>query len=496
MTPPHAKRFGLQLKLVIGLLVIASVPLLASALLIPQIAELAQNFASEEAAALRPPLERARAAYADLVEARKEVYRQKGARIAQALRGEPLWDDAMDHAALERELGRLLAQEELQRVAVRGPDGAVLGNAVSALLPGEATGRWREFDVTEAMPGGMALEMTFVTRVDFLDDLRELGYVLNERENVAAVRRALPSAYRTAFLLIVGGIVVVVTAAGIAVARRLTRRIERLASATRDVAAGDLTSRVHLEGTDELAELATSFNRMVDQLEIDRQQIGYLQKMSAWQDVARRLAHEIKNPLTPIQLAVQQCVSTYKGDDPRFEKTLADAKEIVEEEIAGLRRLVDAFRSLGRLPVAKLVPLDVAVVVGDLERDPEVCDHIVVDAPDDDVVVAGDRLLLRRVLANLVENGIHASDGGKVTIGWRAGAGVAVITVDDEGPGIPEAKRETIFDPYVTTKEHGTGLGLAIAKKIALDHRGEIALSPDPAPTGGARFVLTVPLAA
>src|SRR5678810_908827 len=107
---------------------------------------------------------------------------------------------------------------------------------------------------------------------------------------------------------------------------------------------------------DEMAELGSAFNTMLDDLEHARGQLEYLQRIGAWQDVARKLAHEIKNPLTPIQLAVQQTVSSYKGDDARFKRQLTDTGEIVEEEIAGLRRLVDTFRTLGALPKVEAAP--------------------------------------------------------------------------------------------------------------------------------------------
>jgi signal transduction histidine kinase len=114
------------------------------------------------------------------------------------------------------------------------------------------------------------------------------------------------------------------------------------------------------------------------------------------------------------------------------------------------------------------------------------------------VTVRADKLLLKRVLANLVENGIHAGTeaGGsaKVVVTWRAEAESVTITVDDSGKGVPEDAREKIFEPYVTTKATGTGLGLAIARKIAIEHGGELSLSPERAPTGGARFTITLPL--
>jgi signal transduction histidine kinase len=114
--------------------------------------------------------------------------------------------------------------------------------------------------------------------------------------------------------------------------------------------------------------------------------------------------------------------------------------------------------------------------------------------------VRADKLLLKRVLANLAENGVHAGQEagkkGAVTVSWATdGTRHATITVDDEGKGVSDDARERIFEPYVTTKATGTGLGLAIAKKIALEHGGTLDVSPTRGSLGGARFVLTVPLA-
>ena len=124
--------------------------------------------------------------------------------------------------------------------------------------------------------------------------------------------------------------------------------------------------------------------------------------------------------------------------------------------------------------------------------------RVTLHPPAAPVTVRADKLLLKRVLANLVENGIHAGadagGSGKVCVTWRAEADSVTITVDDSGKGVPEDAREKIFEPYVTTKATGTGLGLAIARKIAIEHGGELALSPERAPTGGARFVITLPL--
>ena len=525
-TPPAAprkpppRRIGLQVKLVCMLLAIAMVPLVVAAVLIDQTAKVAHNFATNETAFLRPPLEQARGVYLELIATKRDLYyRQVALRLAAlpalvalargpAVPGEE--NDEENDDGIGQRLDQLLAETpELHGIEIVAPGGAILASRQRARAEAEAEaalqeGRagWREITVEEPIAGtGAMLGLTFAASMALQEDYLALSQALQRAERIDEVRSALPASYRAAFWLLVGGVIVLVSIAGIVLARRLTVRISALVSGTRRVAAGDLTSRVDLGGSDELAELAWAFNRMIEELEHDREQISYLQRMGAWQEVARKLAHEIKNPLTPIQLAVQQVVSSYRGDDERFRTVLVATEEIVTEEIDGLRRLVDAFRTLGQLPRVEVQPLDVGMVVEDLTRNPALCDHLTLHPPEEPVMVSGDRLLLRRVLANLVENGIHAGMGiggsGKVVIRWHADADRerAVLTVDDEGPGVTPEMRSKIFEPYVTGKEHGTGLGLAICKKIVLEHRGTLGLAAERAPTGGARFTLSVPLA-
>jgi nitrogen fixation/metabolism regulation signal transduction histidine kinase len=478
------RRISLQVKLVVVLLTIALAPLAVSALLIDQIAEVAQNFASNNTARLKPHLVNAQGAYRDLVASKKQVYRHIAMRVA---------------GGDEQSLAELFELDE-HLVEIRIYDAEQVLVAKKERDTAFDPDRYRELTVEENSVDGGRVEVVFAADKALSANYRELGQVLEESKRVERVRASLPASYRTGFLFLVGSVVLVVTFVGIVVARRTTKRIAELVEGTRQVATGDLAARVEPSGRDELAELSTAFNRMVEEIESDRQQILYLQRIGAWQDVARRLAHEIKNPLTPIQLAVQQLVSRYNGDDERFQRMLNDADEIVGEEITNLRRLVDAFSALGRLPQVDAKPLDLGTVVDDLTKDPIFVDRLEPHGPKQPVTVRGDRLLLRRVVANLVENGMQAGEIagniGNVAVTWRADerAGRAILTVDDEGDGIDDKQRERIFEPYVTSKETGTGLGLAISKKIALEHRGSLDLSAEPAPTGGARFVLTVPL--
>jgi len=199
-------------------------------------------------------------------------------------------------------------------------------------------------------PAGATLRLTFAVSAAVTDDRGRLKQSIDAAHTLSQTRTALSDSYRISFLILVGVAGLAAAGLGMWASSFLTRRIDALVSTARQVSDGKFDARAELRGHDELAELGDAFNTMLDDLDQTRAQVEYLQRMGVWQDVARRLAHEIKNPLTPIQLAVQQCVSSYRGDDPRFKQLLVDTGEIVEEEIAGLRRLVDTFRTLGALP--------------------------------------------------------------------------------------------------------------------------------------------------
>jgi signal transduction histidine kinase len=293
-------------------------------------------------------------------------------------------------------------------------------------------------------------------------------------------------------------VLLLAAALGLFIARRATGRVAALSDAARRVGEGDLSVRVAPRGSDELDDLGRAFDRMVAELSEARSRLGYMQKLAAWQEVARRLAHEIKNPLTPIQLAVQELASKYRGGDPGYEKLLGTAQEILTEEVGAIRRLVDDFSAFAKLPKVEPVPVDLGQVVDDFSRaHPEWQKSLQVQRPGP-VGALCDRMLIRRVLANLVENAVQAAEAAghepAVQISLAEGDSAASLFVDDNGPGVAADARERIFDPYMTTKEHGTGLGLAIVRKIILDHGGDVRVAETPSPLGGARFVVTLPV--
>jgi nitrogen fixation/metabolism regulation signal transduction histidine kinase len=240
---------------------------------------------------------------------------------------------------------------------------------------------------------------------------------------------------------------------------------------------------------------------MVEEVRQGRDRIIYLEKISGWQEVARRLAHEIKNPLTPIQLAFQQLEARWRatpGGDPQFARLLSEAGEIVRQEVATLQRLVEEFSAFARLPDVAPEPADLGQFVAEFVRtSPQLAERaeVQVTLAADRIPVALDSALMRRVLVNLTENAIQAAgpEKARLRLGVARGRDRAILTVADEGPGVDPAVRPRVFDPYFTTKGEGTGLGLAIVKKIVLQHGGEVELGENPG--GGACFTIWLPLA-
>ncbi len=328
---------------------------------------------------------------------------------------------------------------------------------------------------------------------------------------LAERRKADEQTYVLVFAVEVGLTIALAIGVGTLLARGVSKRVVRLADATQRVGAGDLTTRVDETGTDELADLARAFNRMLAEVEASRARIEYLQRIGAWQEMARRLAHEIKNPLTPIQLAVEEIHERYSGADAGYRRLLDATLEVVEAEVGTLRRLVSEFSDFARLPQAHLEAADLSAFLREQAEHTGLGEEgsadggapwpkiaVSFEVPPAEAPAHLDRQMLRRALLNLIRNSAQAirdqgRSEGRVRVGLTRTGDFWAIDVDDDGPGIPAELRERIFDPYVTTKHDGTGLGLAIVKKIVVEHGGVIGASDGP--LGGARIRITVPAA-
>ena len=497
-----------ELRVVFALVVTAVLPLLTATWLANQIVHQVSS------AAFQPEfgshLTRSLGVYKDLVTSMKRSMRSEAALIAgrPALREAAASGDGLDRALLEA----LTEHSELLSLEVTNIDGERL-SFVERERPIDLE-RERPFAVHHALgseDGGQSLAAVFAasrSRLDEMDDAQEFvqgWYAFADKHRGELVERP----YLYAFALLLGITVVFAVIVGVFVVRPVTRRINQLAAATKPVAEGDLSVRVDDEGRDEIAALAQAFNNMLDRLGESRARVEFLKRVGEWQSMARRLAHEIKNPLTPIQLAVEECHGRYDGSDEGFLRLLDTTHDIVVEEVASLRRLVGEFAEFARLPRAALRHGDVAGFL--LEQEPRLVREAVPhqgDAPsvdlemsvgDGDMPVALDRTMLYRVLSNLVANGVQAAlaDQGPGRARVRVSAELVgqsrcSISVEDSGAGVPRAKRQSIFDPYVTTKKEGTGLGLTIVKKVVIDHGGQIDV--EDSSLGGALFRIWLPL--
>jgi nitrogen fixation/metabolism regulation signal transduction histidine kinase len=346
------------------------------------------------------------------------------------------------------------------------------------------------------------------------DELETMGQFVNTYKQVASRRRDDEKSYIYALALLLGITILAAVGVGSLFARGVTARIDELAEATQRVGAGDLSVRVSERGTDEITDFARAFNRMLAEVESSRARIEYLQRIGAWQEMARRLAHEIKNPLTPIQLAVQEVHRRYHGDEAEYTKLLDTTLEIVQDEVGTLRRLVTEFSDFARLPQAKLEEADLVEFLTAqrqrlLLRDEEIRDGeresildldpgvaVTIELPSGSAGVYLDRQMFRRALINLIRNAVEAvqelgKPEGQVKVGLERAGDYWEVHVDDNGPGLDTALAVAIFDPYVTGKRDGTGLGLAIVKKIVVEHGG--AVFAIAGPLGGARFTVRLP---
>jgi two-component system nitrogen regulation sensor histidine kinase NtrY len=357
---------------------------------------------------------------------------------------------------------------------------------------------------------GPELVAVFAADKARFDELAEASQFVESYRRIERRRITDERSYVLAFAALLGLTIGLAVFVGSALARDVAKRVVGLEQATQLVAAGDLSVRVPDTATDELGALAREFNRMLAEVETSRARIEYLQRISSWQEMARRLAHEIKNPLTPIQLAVQEIHRRYEGTSADFQKLLDTTLEVVEDEVGTLRRLVGEFSDFARLPQAELESADLCEFLRELaERPllaederrsdagpPSVGPKIDFEIPDGVSLARIDRQMLRRVVINLVRNAAQALSGakraGRVLVRLTRQGDTFCLDVEDDGPGIPSELRQAIFDPYVTTKTDGTGLGLAIVKKIVVEHHGTIVA--EESTLGGARLRVRLPV--
>ncbi len=300
-----------------------------------------------------------------------------------------------------------------------------------------------------------------------------------------------------AFLVLAAFGLLLSIAVGFVISRRVTQPVEALTEAAQKIASGEPGIRVEANaGTPELRALIDTFNRMTDDLKTATDRLVASERVAAWQEVARRLAHEIKNPLTPIRMSLETLLAaSQRGSlDAKFHTLFRESAVAVLEEVERLKRIVDEFSQFARLPRPELARFNLSDAVSQVMA--LYADHgpiRYVRELAQGVEVVGDRDQLTQILVNLVKNAEEAMAANGGTVRVRLTAEVSLV-VEDDGPGLEAVVLARAFEPYVTTKAQGTGLGLAIAQRIAHEHNGTLSVANKEA-GHGARFVLSLPRA-
>ncbi|MBI2924039.1 MAG: HAMP domain-containing protein [Planctomycetes bacterium] len=267
-------------------------------------------------------------------------------------------------------------------------------------------------------------------------------------------------------------------------AARISGPVAELTRAAGMVEEGDLSVRVRASAPGDVADLVDAFNRMTEGLERGREALARAERERAWREMARQVAHEIKNPLTPLKLSLQNLRAAWRDRDPEFGRQLEESVELTISQIDLLARIATNFSHFAGRPSRKPENLDVNALLRETielfrPTAPAVAfvEFLAADLPR----VYGDRDELSRAFTNLVKNAVQAMpSGGSLTVTTRTAGGKVVIDVADTGVGIPDELRPRMFEPYFSTKTEGTGLGLGIVRRVVEEMGGTISFTSIP----------------
>jgi two-component system, NtrC family, nitrogen regulation sensor histidine kinase NtrY len=266
-------------------------------------------------------------------------------------------------------------------------------------------------------------------------------------------------------------------------AASVTGPVRNISEAALEVSEGNWNARVDVRGTREISHLAASFNHMTDQLSEGRERLLQAERVAAWREVARRLAHELKNSLFPLQDTIENLQRAKEEHPASFDVQFRESTAQLLAEVQNLKDIIARFSEFSRMPQPELAPVDLNDVVrnaiklfeprfGEVGRPPITPElHLDENLP----VIQGDAALLHRAIENLLLNAMDAMpSGGVLMVRTTPEGGDVHLEIADTGTGLTSDEVERLFTPYYTTKHHGTGLGLAIVQSIVTDLNGRI----------------------
>ena len=276
---------------------------------------------------------------------------------------------------------------------------------------------------------------------------------------------------------------------------QVSKPVEELADFSRKVAEGDWDEPLKMHSVKELETLVTALDRMRQDLKTYRERLIVTERHAAWSQMARKVAHEVKNPLTPIAISVSDLKRSYEQQRPDFPSILDQAVKTIGEEVERLKNMLHEFSEFGRLPAPEFKTTRLDDLFTDLSAlyTKDVQEHrLMLSNHDPNVTFKADPSQLRQALVNLLQNALEAVNGdGKVNITSKADTNNVEISVTDNGPGLTQEQTQRLFSPGFTTKQTGSGLGLVMVEKIVSDHHGSIIVQSRPG--HGTTFTLRLP---
>lgn len=283
------------------------------------------------------------------------------------------------------------------------------------------------------------------------------------------------------------------------ISRRLTRSVAQLAEGAGRVAAGDWATRVQVSSHDEIRHLAQIFNRMTGQLVEQRDKLIQSERVAAWRELARRLAHELKNPLFPLQITVENMQKARAEHPEQFDEVFREGAATLAGELANLKTIIGRFSDFSKMPPPRKERVQLNEIVRQVLRLFDAQFHAATGSVRTELELdesleplAADPEQLKRALQNLVLNALDAMpDGGTLKLRTTHSNGAVCVEVSDSGTGLTPEESDRLFTPYYTTKRHGTGLGLAIVQAVVSDHGGKISVESEPGKGSTFRILLS-----
>ncbi len=273
----------------------------------------------------------------------------------------------------------------------------------------------------------------------------------------------------------------------------ITRPLQRLQRATQQLSQGNWNIQVPESPFSPLNDLIVSFNTMIRELEVSRNKIIQAEKEAAWRDMARIMAHEIKNPLTPIRLSLERLQHKFSSGAKDIKTVFNHVTAVIQEEVNNLQKLASEFSQFAKLPAAVPAPYDLNAQLQELTTLYQSQANFTLHLDPDLSTFFGDKDQLKQVFTNLILNSIQSSDDQcHIEISTQRTRGGITITFQDNGKGILPEDLAKIFDPYFTRRTKGTGLGLSIVKRIVESHDGSIEVHSEVGT--GTRFTLHFPI--